>query len=77
MPPISSRRDHLRDLAFFWPTPAGRWCRRLLAAGAIAAGLPPIAGAMALALPVRAWRLSSDYVIGVGAWHQRQGGGPA
>src|SRR6476661_8889585 len=44
---------------FFWPTPA------VLLLSAIAAGLPPLAGAMAIAIAGQGMALSSDYVIGV------------
>lgn len=50
---------------FFWPTPAVPLVAAVLLPAAIAGGLPPIAGAMAIALAGQGMALSSDYVIGV------------
>lgn len=53
---------------FFWPTPAVPLVSAILlpaAIAAIAAGLPPLAGAMAIAIAGQGMALSSDYVIGV------------
>jgi hypothetical protein len=50
---------------FFWPTPAVPLVCAVLLPAAIAAGLPPIAGALAIALAGQGMALSSDYVIGV------------
>lgn len=50
---------------FFWPTPAVPLVAAVLLPAAIAAGLPPIAGAMAIAIAGQGMALSSDYVIGV------------
>jgi hypothetical protein len=50
---------------FFWPTPAVPLVSAVLLPAAIAAGLPPIAGAMAIAIAGQGMALSSDYVIGV------------
>jgi hypothetical protein len=56
---------------FFWPTPAVPLVSAVLLPAAIAAGLSPLAGAMAIAIAGQGMALSSDYVIG----YQRQGGG--
>lgn len=50
---------------FFWPTPAVPLVSAILLPAAIAAGLPPVAGAMAIAIAGQGMALSSDYVIGV------------
>lgn len=50
---------------FFWPTPAVPLIAAVLLPAAIAAGLPPIAGAAAIAIAGQGMALSSDYVIGV------------
>ncbi|MGO4330285.1 hypothetical protein AB4Z48_19335 [Cupriavidus sp. 2TAF22] len=50
---------------FFWPTPAIPLVSAILLPAAIAAGLPPLAGAMAIAIAGQGTALSSDYVIGV------------
>ena len=50
---------------FFWPTPAIPLVCAILLPAAIMAGLPPIAGAMAVAIAGQGMALSSDYVIGV------------
>ena len=51
---------------FFWPTPAVPLVAAGLLPAAIAAGLPPLAGAMAIAIAGQGMALSSDYVIGGG-----------
>jgi hypothetical protein len=50
---------------FFWPTPAVPLVSAVLLPAAIAAGLSPLAGALAIALAGQGMALSSDYVIGV------------
>ena len=50
---------------FFWPTPAIPLVAAILLPAAIAAGLPPVAGALAIAIAGQGMALSSDYVIGV------------
>ncbi len=50
---------------FFWPTPAVPLVSAVLLPAAIAAGLPPLAGAVAIAIAGQGMALSSDYVIGV------------
>jgi hypothetical protein len=50
---------------FFWPTPAVPLVSAVLLPAAIAAGLSPLAGAMAIAIAGQGMALSSDYVIGV------------
>jgi hypothetical protein len=50
---------------FFWPTPAVPLVSAVLLPAAIAAGLSPLAGAMAIANAGQGMALSSDYVIGV------------
>ncbi|CCJ51578.1 hypothetical protein [Bordetella parapertussis] len=50
---------------FFWPTPAVPLVCAILLPAAVAAGLPPLAGAMAIAIAGQGMALSSDYVIGV------------
>ena len=50
---------------FFWPTPAVPLVSAVLLPAAIAAGLSPMAGAVAIALAGQGMALSSDYVIGV------------
>ncbi len=50
---------------FFWPTPAVPLVSAILLPAAIAAGLPPLVGAMAIAIAGQGMALSSDYVIGV------------
>lgn len=50
---------------FFWPTPAVPLVSAILLPAAIAAGLPPLAGAMAIAIAGQGMALSADYVIGV------------
>ncbi|GMV45904.1 MAG: membrane protein [Pseudomonadota bacterium] len=50
---------------FFWPTPAVPLVSAVLLPAAIAAGLPPLAGAAAIAIAGQGMALSSDYVIGV------------
>ena len=50
---------------FFWPTPAVPLVSAVLLPAAIAAGLPPIGGALAIAIAGQGMALSSDYVIGV------------
>jgi hypothetical protein len=50
---------------FFWPTPAVPLVAAVLLPAAIAGGLPPLAGAMAIAIAGQGMALSSDYVIGV------------
>ena len=50
---------------FFWPTPAVPLVCAVLLPAAIAAGLPPLVGAAAIAIAGQGMALSSDYVIGV------------
>ncbi|WP_241755234.1 hypothetical protein [Actinomadura sp. RB99] len=50
---------------FFWPTPAVPLMGAILLPAAIAAGLPPIAAALAIAVAGQGMALSSDYVIQV------------
>jgi hypothetical protein len=50
---------------FFWPTPAVPLVSAVLLPAAIAAGLSPMAGALAIAIAGQGMALSSDYVIGV------------
>lgn len=50
---------------FFWPTPAVPLVSAVLLPAAIAAGLPPIAGAAVIAIAGQGMALSSDYVVGV------------
>jgi len=50
---------------FFWPTPAIPLVSAVLLPAAIAAGLPPLMGAVAIAIAGQGMALSSDYVIGV------------
>lgn len=50
---------------FFWPTPAVPLVSAILLPAAIAAGLPPLVGAMVIAIAGQGMALSSDYVIGV------------
>jgi hypothetical protein len=50
---------------FFWPTPAVPLIGAILLPAAIRAGLPAMAGAMALAIAGQGMALSSDYVIQV------------
>ncbi len=50
---------------FFWPTPAVPLVSAVLLPAAIAAGLPPLAGAVVIAIAGQGMALSSDYVIGV------------
>lgn len=50
---------------FFWPTPAVPLVSAVLLPAAIAAGLSPLGGAMAIAIAGQGMALSSDYVIGV------------
>jgi hypothetical protein len=50
---------------FFWPTPAVPLIAAVLLPAAIASGLPPLAGAVVIALAGQGMALSSDYVIGV------------
>ena len=50
---------------FFWPTPAVPLVSAVLLPAAIAAGLPPLAGAVAIAIAGQGMALSSDYVVGV------------
>lgn len=50
---------------FFWPTPAVPLVCAVLLPAAIAAGLPPLVGAMVIAIAGQGMALSSDYVIGV------------
>lgn len=50
---------------FFWPTPAIPLVCAILLPAAIAAGLPPMIGAAAVAIAGQGMALSSDYVIGV------------
>lgn len=50
---------------FFWPTPAVPLVSAVLLPAAIVAGLPPLAGAVAIAIAGQGMALSSDYVIGV------------
>lgn len=50
---------------FFWPTPAVPLVSAVLLPAAIAAGLPPLAGAVAIAIAGQGMALSADYVIGV------------
>lgn len=50
---------------FFWPTPAVPLVSAILLPAAIAAGLPPLAGAMIIAICGQGMALSSDYIIGV------------
>lgn len=50
---------------FFWPTPAVPLVAAVLLPAAIASGLPPLAGAVVIALAGQGMALSSDYVIGV------------
>lgn len=45
---------------FFWPTPAVPLVSAILLPAAIAAGLPPLAGAMAIAIAGQGMALSSD-----------------
>lgn len=50
---------------FFWPTPAVPLVSAILLPAAIAAGLPPLTGAMVIAICGQGMALSSDYIIGV------------
>ncbi|AWB93162.1 hypothetical protein [Aeromicrobium chenweiae] len=50
---------------FFWPTPAVPLIGAILLPAAIRAGLPAMAGAMAIAIAGQGMALSSDYVIQV------------
>ena len=50
---------------FFWPTPAVPLVAAILLPAAIAAGLPPLGAACAIAIAGQGMALSSDYVIGV------------
>lgn len=50
---------------FFWPTPAVPLVSAVLLPAAIAAGLPPIAGAAVMAIAGQGMALSSDYIVGV------------
>jgi len=50
---------------FFWPTPAVPLVAAVLLPAAIAAGLPPMACAVAVAIAGQGMALSSDYMIGV------------
>jgi hypothetical protein len=50
---------------FFWPTPAVPLVAAVLLPAAILAGMPPMLGAMAIAIVGQGMALSSDYVIGV------------
>lgn len=50
---------------FFWPTPAVPLVSAILLPAAIAAGLPPLTGAMVIAIAGQGMALSSDYIIGV------------
>lgn len=50
---------------FFWPTPAVPLVCAVLLPAAIAAGLPPLVGAMVVAISGQGMALSSDYIIGV------------
>ncbi|MEW6642310.1 MAG: hypothetical protein AB1586_17525 [Pseudomonadota bacterium] len=50
---------------FFWPTPAVPLVSAVLLPAAIAAGLPPLAAALAISIAGQGMALSSDYVIGV------------
>ena len=50
---------------FFWPTPAVPLVSAVLLPAAIAAGLPPLTGAMVIAIAGQGMALSSDYIIGV------------
>ncbi len=50
---------------FFWPTPAVPLVSAVLLPAAIGAGLPPLGGALAIAIAGQGMALSSDYVIGV------------
>jgi hypothetical protein len=50
---------------FFWPTPAVPLVAAVLVPAAIAAGLPAMGAAVAVALAGQGMALSSDYVIGV------------
>lgn len=50
---------------FFWPTPAVPLVAAVLLPAAIAAGLSPLAGAIAIAIAGQGMALSSDYMIGV------------
>lgn len=50
---------------FFWPTPAVPLVSAILLPAAIAAGLPPLVGAMVIAICGQGMALSSDYIIGV------------
>ena len=50
---------------FFWPTPAVPLVSAILLPAAIAAGLPPLTGAMVIAIAGQGMALSADYVIGV------------
>ncbi|MCQ9617752.1 hypothetical protein L1889_14600 [Paenalcaligenes niemegkensis] len=50
---------------FFWPTPAVPLVSAILLPAAIAAGLPPLVGAMVIAICGQGMALSADYIIGV------------
>ena len=50
---------------FFWPTPAVPLVSAVLLPAAIVVGLPPLAGAVAIAIAGQGMALSSDYIIGV------------
>lgn len=50
---------------FFWPTPAVPLVSAVLLPAAIAAGLPPLAGAAVIAIAGQGMALSSDYIVGV------------
>ena len=51
---------------FFWPTPTVPLMAGILLPAAIAAGLPPLGGALCIAVAGLGTALSSDYVIRVG-----------
>jgi hypothetical protein len=62
---------------FFWPTPAVPLVSAVLLPAAIAVGLSPLAGAMAIAIAGQGMALSSDYVIGVAPAISAKAAGPA
>src|SRR5690606_19457618 len=62
---------------FFWPTPAVPLVSAILLPAAIAAGLPPLTGAMVIAIAGQGMALSSHYVIGVAPGSSAKSAGAA
>ncbi|MDA8353366.1 MAG: hypothetical protein M0Z65_09340 [Firmicutes bacterium] len=60
---------------FFWPTPAVPLIGALLLPSAVRAGLPPIGGAVAIAIAGQGMALSSDYVMRVAPTLSAKSGG--